>query len=278
LPLTYASIAPHGDIIPGLAPRSVEGRFLKTRQGMTRIAKEIALEKPDTVIIATPHNLRLGKNIGIVTSENSSGELVGPRGRTVMVRAKCDREFALELLERAEKRGLPVIGANYGTADGKHSNMPMDWGTLVPLWFIVKHGKTRPKIVVITPSREIPLTQNHEFGRLVAELTEQQKKKRFVFVASADQAHTHRRSGPYAFNKAAAQTYDRLVVSAIRKNRLRSIMDVDSNLVERAKPDSLWQMAMLAGVMSWVPMRGELFSYDVPTYYGMACAGFHRID
>ena len=245
---------------------------------MTRIAKEIAAEKPHTVIIATPHNLRLWKNMGIITSENSSGELTGPRGRTVMVRAKCDREFALELLDRAEKRGLPVVGANYGTADGKHSNMPMDWGTLVPLWFIVKHGKTRPKIVVITPSREIPLSQNYEFGRLVAELTEQQRKKRFVFVASADQAHTHTRSGPYAFNKAAAQIYDRLIVNAIHKNRLLSILNLDSKLVENAKPDSLWQMTMLAGVMNKVPMRGELFSYDVPTYYGMACAGFHRID
>jgi len=44
--------------------------------------------------------------------------------------------------------------------------------------------------------------------------------------------------------------------------------------IEDAKPDSLWQMVILAGINELVPLRSQLLSYQVPSYYGMACAGF----
>ena len=279
MPLSYACIAPHGgEVIPELATKSTERKFLTTRKGMLKVAKEIKAAKPDTIVVATPHNLRLWRNIGVVTAENSSGKLQGSSGtiRSVTLRVRCDQEFALELLSRAKKRKLPVVGANYGTTEGAASDMPMDSGTLVPLWFVMKGNRKRPKIVIVTPSREIPLSQNYEFGRLIAELAEK-KSKRYVFVASADQAHAHKKSGPYGVSRAAA-VYDRMVLDAIRANRIRRIMNLKTKLVDDAKPDSLWQMTMLAGILSRVHLYPELFSYQVPTYYGMMCAGFRRTN
>lgn len=55
-------------------------------------------------------------------------------------------------------------------------------------------------------------------------------------------------------------------------------MNLKAKFVENAKPDSLWQMTMLAGVLSRVRMHAELFSYQVPRYYGMICAGFRRTN
>ncbi|MDA4128603.1 MAG: hypothetical protein OK422_04015 [Thaumarchaeota archaeon] len=37
----------------------------------------------------------------------------------------------------------------------------------MPLWFFKEEARVRGKIVIVTPSREIPLAQNYEFGRLV---------------------------------------------------------------------------------------------------------------
>ena len=67
-----------------------------------------------------------------------------------------------------------------------------------------------------------------------------------------------------------------MAVDAVRHGRLRSIMRFPRLLVEAAKPDSLWQMTILAGILEEVPMKGELFSYQVPSYYGMLCAGYTR--
>lgn len=170
---------------------------------MRKIASDIVAVKPDTVIIASPHNLRLFRRIGVVTAENSSGTLATSSTKSVKLKAKCDVAFAKRLLSVAEGRKLPVVGANYGTSEGEGSDMPMDWGTLIPLWFILKEGRLKAKIVIVTPSREIALRESVLFGRAVASLAKRTPGKQ-VFVASADQAHAHSKTGPYGFSRDAS--------------------------------------------------------------------------
>ena len=271
MPLVYSCIAPHGgEIVPALAGRKLP-LFMETRRGMKELAKEIRLARPDTVVIATPHNLRLHRHIGVVTAENSSGSAREGR-REIRYRAKCDMDLAGRIVEAAEGSGLPVVGATFGVYEGPLSDMAMDWGTLIPLWFFLKGTGLKSKIVIVTPSRGIPLSLNFEFGAVVAGVAEREKK-RVAIVASADQAHTHRKSGPYGYSP-DARKYDEYVVKAILGGKLESIMALKPGLVDRARPDSLWQMAVLAGALSVVPMEGRLLSYQAPTYYGMLCAGY----
>ena len=277
MPLEYACIMPHGgEIIPKLAVPRVQQSVRETTTAARTIAREIRRTNPHTIVIASPHNLRLQSHIAIVTTENSTGELKGAGKRKVSLKLKCDREFARELLRESARSGLPVVGANYGTAEGPPSDMAMDWGTLVPMWFIAKEERVKARIVIVAPSREIPLGQNISFGKVLAKLAEKRKHHRVVFIASADQAHAHQKIGPYGFHQAASN-YDKFVSRAIRENRISSISGLSKQLVEDAKPDSLWQMAMLVGVTEVIEMRGSLLSYQVPTYYGMICASFHRV-
>lgn len=269
MPLVYACIAPHGgEIVPALAGDKLE-LFGPTRRGMKKLAAQMDEARPDTIVVASPHNLRLWKRIGVVLSENSSGKVAEGR-RSVSLKARCDVDLALRVLDASERAGLPVVGANYGTSEGPLSDLAMDWGTLIPSWFFLR----RRKLVVVTPSREIPLRENFEFGRVVARVAEK-TRKRVAFVASSDQAHAHKKDGPYGFSRQAS-VYDGLVVDAVRGGRLKSIMGFPRSLIDAAKPDSLWQMTMLAGALQEVQMVGELFSYQVPTYFGMLCAGYRR--
>ena len=93
-------------------------------------------------------------------------------------------------------------------------------------------------------------------------------------VASADQAHTYRADGPYGLSPRAAELDER-IVEAVRGGRLRSLLDLDPALVDEAKPDSVWQLLMLAGATedTWRP---ELISFEVPTYFGMLCAAYSQ--
>lgn len=274
--LEYACIAPHGsELIPQLAGPK-ERKFSKTRIGLRNLAKRIVAAKPDTIVIASPHNLRLVGKIAIVVAENSTGTLRTTPKRIVTLKAKCNVEMARELLKASTARGLPVVGANYGTFEGPTSDMPMDWGTLVPLWFVLKEMRLRTRIVIVAPSREIPLNQNLNFGTAIGRTLER-RRNRFVFVASADQSHTHSKSGPYGFSRAASR-FDQVVLQAIEKNEMGSLMGLDSDFIEDAKPDSLWQLAILSGILREVEMSPKLVSYDVPTYYGMICAGFEKIQ
>ncbi|HET6781450.1 MAG TPA: hypothetical protein VFH67_05090 [bacterium] len=277
MPIAFACVAPHGEpIIPALSSAAERRRFAVTTRAMQRLAREARAARPHLLVIATPHNLRLRGHIAVITAENASGSLpmFGRGPARLHLRMKSDLEFADTLLKEAKRRRLPAIGANYATASGRYSNMPLDWGTLVPLWFFMRGHRVTPKLVVVTPSREISLAENLRFGSLIADVAER-SNKRVMFVASADHAHAHKRSGPYGFSPAAAR-YDALMVDSIQEDDLRSLLRIDMNLVRRAKPDSLWQLVMLAGIAERLNLRPDLYSYEVPAYYGMICAAFRR--
>lgn len=271
--VVFACVAPHGaEVIPGLAGDMVDA-FAETRRGMEQLASLLQKQRPETIVLATPHNLRLEATIGVVTSEFTEGSLEA-NNKQVKLRCTCDLQLASAILKNAEKSSLPIVGANYGTSEGPASCMPMDWGTLIPLWFFTHQSSDEPRVVVLTPSREIPLQNLVSLGRIVAE-TADETERRVAFVASADQGHAHKADGPYGFNLASKE-FDELVKQAILKDDLRPLLSLSPQFVEDAKPDSLWQMAILQGILEKVPMKGKLLSYQVPTYYGMLCAAYQR--
>src|SRR5215467_203838 len=99
--LVYSCMAPHGgEIIPQLASRSMLTKFGETREGMQTIAKRILHARPHTIVIASPHNLRLVGKIAVVVTENSSGDLKGSGNRSVSLTARCDRVLAQKLLRK----------------------------------------------------------------------------------------------------------------------------------------------------------------------------------
>jgi aromatic ring-opening dioxygenase LigB subunit len=271
--IVYACIAPHGsEAIPELARDKLDA-FGETRRGMEYLTKQMKKHRPHTIVIVTPHGLRLDHTIGVVTSEYSEGSLE-EKDRVIKARFKCNRQLARKIVQEARRTWLPTVGANYGTSEGPASCMPMDWGALIPLWFFGAQERNKPKVVIVTPSREIPLMQLVDFGRVIAEVAESSQRK-VAFVASADQGHAHDEKGPYGFHPASKE-YDELVIKAVKEGGLERLLSLDQRFVEDAKPDSLWQLAMLVGVLKRVSMKGRFVSYQAPTYFGLLCASFER--
>jgi aromatic ring-opening dioxygenase LigB subunit len=62
----------------------------------------------------------------------------------------------------------------------------------------------------------------------------------------------------------------------IREGSLKQLLSLDLRFVEDAKPDSLWQLAILVGVLERVRMKARFVSYQAPTYFGLLCASFER--
>ena len=273
--VVFACIAPHaGETIQELAG-NMFGAFAETRKSMLDLADLMHTQELGTIVVATPHNLRLEATIGVITSEYTEGTLT-ENDKEVKLRCKCDPQLAKGILQNAKKSTLPVVGANFGTNEGPSSCMPMDWGALIPLWFFTRQGDENLQVLLVTPSREIPLQKLVDFGHVIAE-TAESSRRRVAFVASADQGHAHDPNGPYGFNP-ASEEFDEAVKEAVTKNDLRPLLDLPLQFVEDAKPDSLWQLAILQGVLESVPMKAHLLSYQVPTYFGMLCAAYLPSD
>ncbi|HKC19410.1 MAG TPA: extradiol ring-cleavage dioxygenase, partial [Candidatus Dormibacteraeota bacterium] len=73
-----------------------------------------------------------------------------------------------------------------------------------------------------------------------------------------------------------AAKYDALITELVGGDQLDRLADIELDFVETAKADSWWQLLMLHGVArGW---RGELISYEAPTYFGMLTAAYLPAD
>jgi aromatic ring-opening dioxygenase LigB subunit len=285
MPIVFAAIAPHGfPIIPELSD-DADGA-LATRAAMVELGQRCREARPDTIVVAGPHGVRVEGTICLADVARAAGTLRWG-GRQVEMNVPVDGEFTNRVAAAARQRAIPVAMAGYAGNRRYQSVLPLDWGLITPLWFL-GHGQNRvgkgdvlaeppdgdtgPPVVIVTPSRSLPRQTMVEFGRAVAEAASEQWP-RVAFVASCDWAHTHRVDGPYGFHPAAAAVDD-AVVAAVRDGDLLRLIELDEVDVDNAAIDGLWQLLMLAGAVEGTGLRPDVLSYEAPTYYGMIVAAY----
>jgi aromatic ring-opening dioxygenase LigB subunit len=255
--IVFGAIAPHGD------PAFVEGS--PTRAALEELGRRLGQARPEVIVVVTPHNVHVEGSFAVVTAGTLVGGLDEP---VVELSAKVDRELARALLESLRAAGVPAVGVSFGSNDPTLAEMPMDWGTLIPLWFLGGPVDAALPVVVLSPARDAPLDDQIRAGRALAAACDGRK---VAVVASADHGHTHDADGPFGFDPASAE-YDASVVELVSRGRLGDAVLLES-IVEAAKADSLWQLLVLHGALG-DGFRAELLSYEAPTYFGMLCAAF----
>jgi aromatic ring-opening dioxygenase LigB subunit len=229
--LGFACIAPHGDLddIPEL------------RAAMEELGRRFDAAAVETAIVVTPHNVHVERHFAVVTAAHV-GEW------------EVDLDTAAELL----RSGRPILGVSYGGNMVEQAEMPLDWGTEVPLDFM-----RAKRIVVVAPARDLSLDEHLRLGEAIARLP-----GRHALIASADHGHTHIAEGPYGYHPASV-SFDEL---------LRRILDSDrldfrplAELVDDAKADSLWQLLVLQGAVGETA-RADVLAYVAESYFGMLVA------
>ena len=233
--IAFAAIAPHGDV--DAAP--------ELRAAMEELGRRFDATGCETAVVVSPHTVHVEGHFAVIDAAR-----VGEH--------ETDRVLASEIVEAIRAEGVPVLRVSYGGNDPAEAELPLDWGTEVPLRFM----RAR-RVVLLAPARDRPLDEHVRVGAAVAAAA---GERRVALVASADHAHAHDPSGPYGFDPAAAE-YDELFLE------LAAAEPFDFRPLERrvadAKADSLWQLLVLQGAVAG---GLELLAYAAPTYYGMAVA------
>jgi len=268
--LCFAAILPHGDVIPELARSSAEATR-STHEAMLEVGRQMAEVCPDTIVIATPHGIRIEDYIGVSLTEFAAGGLQG-NGASIIVDMPVDQHMAFVITEEAVGIGIPVVRCVFGTGAGPESRLPLDWGAVIPLWYCGAQWKHKPRIIVVVPSRSVNELELVEFGRVIARAA-QRSGKRVALIASCDWAHAQDPAGPYGYHEDAPK-FDALVQEVVRGGDLTRFAGLDQTFIENAKPDGIWQSLILAGAIEGSTLKPELLSYQCPTYFGMLVAMF----
>jgi len=254
--IAFAAIAPHGD------PAFIEGS--PTRTALLEAGRRLEAAAPEVTVVLTPHNVHVEGSVGVVVAATLAGRLDEP-GLELELTIETDRALAARILAALRSAGLPAAGLSFGSNDPALAEHPLDWGALIPLWFLGRD--TRP-VVLVSPARELSLADHVRAGGAIAAACE---GRRVALVASADHGHAHDPAGPFGFHPAAAD-YDARVVGNVREQRLGDVLALEA-IVEDAKADSLWQLAMLHGALGDA-YAAELLSYEAPTYFGLLVATY----
>jgi aromatic ring-opening dioxygenase LigB subunit len=233
--IVFAAIAPHGDM-------ELDADI---RAAMEELGRRFDAADVSTAIVVTPHNVHVEGHFAVITSARIGS-------------VACDRPLAAAAIDALRTAGLPVVGVSYGGNDDAAAEMPLDWGTEIPLAFA-----RAKQVVVISPARDRPLAEHVRAGEALRALP-----GRLALIASADHGHAHDADGPYGFAPAAAE-YDTLVQELVRTSPLH--FERLAPLADEAKADSLWQLLVLQGAVA-ESARLDTLAYAAPTYYGMLVA------
>jgi aromatic ring-opening dioxygenase LigB subunit len=270
--IVAAAIAPHGGIaIPELCAERELDLAVATRAGMEELGRRFQTARPEAAIVLTPHGVQVEGAMAVVVAGRLEGVVGGEEGRSIQLACPVDLELAVASLLALTHTGIPTVGVTCGEDDPAAATMPMDWGALIPLWFMGGRSEPPLPVVLVSPARDLPPEVHVAAGRVLAAVAEA-AGRRVALIASADHGHGHDEGGPYGFHPASAE-YDELVVELVRENRLEGLLQIDPAFVDIAQADSFWQMLVLHGATNG-GFDADLLSYEAPTYFGMMCAAF----
>jgi aromatic ring-opening dioxygenase LigB subunit len=103
-PFVFACITPHGsEIIEELSQPNPQLMGV-TRGSMEQLGRKMEEAKPDTIIVLTPHGVRVDGQFAIADCERMYGELEDNGGKVTMER-QVDRELAKAITVEAKKSG-----------------------------------------------------------------------------------------------------------------------------------------------------------------------------
>ncbi len=268
--LVFGAIAPHGgDMLEEIADDPQV--MAKTRSAMQELGRRFVAARPETVIVLTPHGIVVEGAISCGATPLAAGILGDVPGRQIQAAFNTDLVMVEKIFSEAVSQQIPLARL-VGEDKVEEAILPLDWGALIPLWYTAHILQPRPKVVVLAPDRSLPREALVRCGVAIARAAAASNKP-VALIASCDQGHAHDASGPYGFSPASAE-HDRAMCAAISDDDLPRLLQWPETFMEEAKVDAYWQTIILAGALGHTPLRGELLSYEAPTYFGMAVAAY----
>lgn len=278
--IVFACIAPHGSMIIPLLGEKDSEKALPTRLAMEELGRRVEALKPDTIVLVTPHGHRIDNCFSLLNNKRVQGTL-GPEpessGNSFTLSFEVDRELNDAILKEAQVLGVPVSRIYFAVGEDASFYMPLDWGALVPLYFLGMPINPQPKVVIACPDRNrISWGFSAPFGLSVRKAAEK-LNRRVAFIASADLGHAHDANGPYGYN-IASQEYDTTLIDAVKAHDLGRLLEFDLDWLKRASTDSYGQVLNLFGALDGLNFKAEFLSYEVPTYFGMMCVAYEPVE
>lgn len=258
-----AAIMPHPPLLIPSVGHGEEETIYATREACRKAADFLLEQKPDVILVTSPHTTLYGDFFHIspgLWAEGSFAAFGAPQEKMV---CRYDDELAETVEKLAAEEQFPA-----GTMGQKDPSL--DHATMVPLSFFGDALKD-VKIVRIGLSG-LSLKDHYHLGQLLAKAVEK-LGRRAVFLASGDLSHKLKKDGPYGFAPEGPE-YDCKLMDAMKKADFGALFGFPELLLDEAAECGHRSFTIMAGAFDGKDVKAGNLSYEGPFGVGYGVATF----
>ena len=248
-----AYMVPHPPLIVPEVGKGEENRIRDTIHAYEEAAQEIGRQKPDTIVLISPHQIMYADYFHISPGEGASGDLGRFGAGQVRMEVEYDTEFVELLCQSAFAEKLPA-----GTLGEREKCL--DHGTFVPLYFINRYWKNY-RLVRIGLSG-LSFAEHYRLGQHIKR-TARTLERNTVLIGSGDLSHRLKEDGPYGYRKEGPE-YDRRIMEVMGEGAFEQLLEFSEDFCEKAGECGHRSFLVLAGALDAQKIRSRRLSYEGP--------------
>lgn len=263
-------LMPHPPVILGEVGKGREEEASATREFCAEAAREIAREKPETLVIFSPHAPLFSDYIYVYDGPILSGSFGTFGAPELIMRFEQDTELRTLLVDMMKSEGF-----HCGSLDEKMSvtDRTLDHGVLVPLYFI---RQAYPGFKIVALSSPVYTSDELRALGMIVRKAAKKSGRRISIIASGDMSHKVTEMSPYGKVEEGA-VFDTAVCDSLRASDISSLLSIDSVLREKAAECGYGSLTILCGAFHAVPVQTRLIGYEAPFGIGYCVASFAEI-
>jgi len=261
---------PHPPIIIEEIGKGEEIKAEKTIQGARKLAYDISIRKPDTIIVITSHGPLFRDAISISVKKELEGDFSNFGNRGLSFSFSNNLDLVKRIIDKSNSQNIPIAKIDESFAHRYNISLKLDHGTLVPLYFVTKEYKDF-SLVHITYGLLSP-EKLYEFGMIIKESVIESNSNA-VIIASGDLSHRLSEDGPYPYSP-QGKIFDAKIVGLMNRGDFKGIVNFDLNLSDEAGECGLRSLMVLSGVLDGYSIETEIMSYEGPFGVGYCNARF----
>lgn len=261
--VTTGIMVPHPPLIIPDVGRGQEQLITDTIQAYDRAARLVAEDRPDTIVVLSPHAVMYADYFHISPGTGARGDFGSFLAPQAAVEAEYDEEFSNELSRLADEAGFPM-----GT-DGERDSA-LDHGTMIPLHFINRYYRDY-RLVRIGVSG-LPFTDHYRAGQLIRQAADVLGRRTAV-VASGDLSHKLRGDGPYGYSEEGPE-YDKRIMEVMGHAGFGGLLEFTENFCSKAGECGHRSFVMMAGAMDGMAVKSRSLAYQGPFGVGYGVCTF----
>lgn len=259
-----AYMVPHPPITIKEISQERVNEVSETVDSYIKVAKQIAEDSPDTIIIISSHATIFGDYFHISPGDSAVGSFDSYGAPDVMFHVKYDKVLA-------KKISKVSLDSHIHSGSIGHAEHQLDHGTMIPLYFI-NQFYSNYKIIRISITNFTPYV-HYQFGRCIQQACESLHKK-ITVIASGDLSHYLTEKGPYGYRH-EGPIFDSTFTNIMKETNFIDCFTFTPSFIDKAGVCGLKPFSVLAGCFDGQNVKSDFYSYQGNLGVGYALCSYH---